>query len=218
MRLRPVLKSRTPARLPFASVPNGVSLTAITASLHTILTCAPHKDGVTDNDAAHSSNMLNPREDQVNSQLVFECLTCHYIDKATVACIYRNSLKEDVAETAGNTEDVLEDPTVGAASASFARMKVDPRSGERYMDDEEEDDRWDEEMQDMQYSITEAQRDDVEPIMCTMCGQEILCPTCGRPTDRCLAYEVEDQPGPASKEDVRRERMERTLSSAGHAS
>ncbi|KAF1822533.1 uncharacterized protein K489DRAFT_320963 [Dissoconium aciculare CBS 342.82] len=58
------------------------------------------------------SNMLQPHEDAATETLVFECSTCHHIEKSLTACIYRNSLKEDIAETPGNVDDVLEDPTL----------------------------------------------------------------------------------------------------------
>ncbi|GAM85063.1 hypothetical protein ANO11243_030660 [Dothideomycetidae sp. 11243] len=44
--------------------------------------------------------------------------------------------------------------------------------------------------------------DPVEPCMCTFCGQEILCPTCGEYTDggQCLEVEVDD--GDSSDDDA----------------
>jgi DNA-directed RNA polymerase II subunit RPB9 len=142
--------------------------------------------------------MLQPHEDAATETLVFECSTCHHIEKSLTACIYRNSLKEDIAETPGNVDDVLEDPTVrDPDSSAFNNLSMDDD------EDEEEDD-----------GMLDAP--DFEPFMCTMCGQEVLCPTCGRPTDRCLAYEVTDPDGPASKEDVRAEAMERQLSQPSH--
>lgn len=58
------------------------------------------------------SNMLYPREDEVNRQLMFVCRTCNYSEKATTACIYRNVLNNAAGETAGVTQDVGTDPTV----------------------------------------------------------------------------------------------------------
>ncbi|KAK3984199.1 putative DNA-directed RNA polymerase II subunit RPB9 [Cladorrhinum sp. PSN332] len=58
------------------------------------------------------SNMLYPREDDVNRQLMFVCRTCNYSEKATTACIYRNILNNAAGETAGVTQDVGSDPTL----------------------------------------------------------------------------------------------------------
>ncbi|SMR48607.1 unnamed protein product [Zymoseptoria tritici ST99CH_1A5] len=58
------------------------------------------------------SNMLYPKEDRDNSSLMFACRTCQFSEPATASCIWRNSLKEDVQETAGNVLDVAEDPTL----------------------------------------------------------------------------------------------------------
>ncbi|KAF2766608.1 hypothetical protein EJ03DRAFT_329983 [Teratosphaeria nubilosa] len=58
------------------------------------------------------SNMLYPQEDNTNSRLMFTCRNCTYSEAADSACVYRNALKEEVAETAGNVDDVAEDPTL----------------------------------------------------------------------------------------------------------
>ncbi|KAF2862345.1 hypothetical protein K470DRAFT_255980 [Piedraia hortae CBS 480.64] len=58
------------------------------------------------------SNMLYPREDDINSQLMFMCRNCNSSEPAESACVYRNSLKEEIKETAGNIEDVADDPTL----------------------------------------------------------------------------------------------------------
>ncbi|KAK4223641.1 hypothetical protein QBC38DRAFT_425084 [Podospora fimiseda] len=62
------------------------------------------------------SNMLYPREDDVNRQLMFVCRTCNYSEKAQTACIYRNVLNNAAGETAGVTQDVGSDPTVRVSS------------------------------------------------------------------------------------------------------
>ncbi|KAK4160674.1 hypothetical protein QBC43DRAFT_381151 [Cladorrhinum sp. PSN259] len=62
------------------------------------------------------SNMLYPREDDMNRQLMFVCRTCNYSEKATTACIYRNILNNAAGETAGVTQDVGSDPTVRVSS------------------------------------------------------------------------------------------------------
>lgn len=58
--------------------------------------------------------MLYPKEDRVNSVLNFSCRTCSYTEPASTSCIMRNELQSKVGETAGVTQDVAHDPTVGA--------------------------------------------------------------------------------------------------------
>lgn len=105
----------------------------------------------------------------MTNTLMFACRTCQFSEPAQASCIWRNSLKEDVQETAGNVDDVAQDPTVGTSSD----------------DDEPED-----EMEDIQHDDLEDE--DVVPEFCTYCGQEILCPICERPSDGGLALEVDD--------------------------
>ncbi|KAF2481743.1 hypothetical protein BDY17DRAFT_299574 [Neohortaea acidophila] len=58
------------------------------------------------------SNMLYPKEDRLNNTLMFACRTCTFSEPAGASCIYRNSLKETIAETPGNVQDVAQDPTL----------------------------------------------------------------------------------------------------------
>ena len=123
---------------------------------------------------------------------MFACRTCQFSEEANTSCIYRNSLKETIAETPGNVQDVAQDPTVGDAYSSF-------------------DSDYDSAMED-------AEGVDVVPEFCTYCGQEILCPICEQPTDRGLILEAVD-PGPEVQgekgEDlVELEKRERALSGA----
>jgi DNA-directed RNA polymerase II subunit RPB9 len=57
------------------------------------------------------------------------------------------------------------------------------------------------------------------PEMCTLCGKEILCPNCGRPSSNGIALETEDpdtsQDPEEEEEQVEQERRERALSGAG---
>lgn len=46
------------------------------------------------------------------------------------------------------------------------------------------------------------------PDLCTLCGQEIVCETCGEPTDCGTYLEVDDEPTPSPTE-VSEERQER---------
>ncbi|CAG8983953.1 hypothetical protein HYALB_00008813 [Hymenoscyphus albidus] len=59
------------------------------------------------------SNMLYPKEDPDTHRLNFACRTCQYSEEATSACVFRNHLSTSVGETAGVTQDVGSDPTVG---------------------------------------------------------------------------------------------------------
>ncbi|KAI6712097.1 hypothetical protein JHW43_005365 [Diplocarpon mali] len=59
------------------------------------------------------SNMLYPKEDPDTHRLQFACRTCQYSEEATSSCVFRNILNNAVGETAGVTQDVGSDPTVG---------------------------------------------------------------------------------------------------------
>lgn len=139
--------------------------------------------------------MLYPKEDPSSNLLMFACRSCQYSEPATAACIYRNALQEQIAETAGNVEDVAQDPTVGNDYAH------DSATGSLM----EEEDMPDE--------------NDVVPHMCTLCGQEITCPICGQASDGGVALEVDDPDRVTSEvqndELVEKEQRERTVSSAG---
>jgi|SRR5579862_4232620 len=57
--------------------------------------------------------MLYPKEDKLNSTLQYVCRHCFWSEPASSACIFRNNLNNSVGETAGVTQDVGSDPTVG---------------------------------------------------------------------------------------------------------
>ena len=136
--------------------------------------------------------MLYPKEDPATNTLMFACRTCQFSEEANTSCIYRNSLKETIAETPGNVQDVAQDPTVGNTSTSY-------------------DYNYDSAMED-------AEGVDVIPHMCTYCGQEILCPFCENPTDQGLILEADDpevEVQEKGEEVVEQEKRERALSSAG---
>lgn len=63
--------------------------------------------------ASPSSNMLYPKEDPDTHLLQFACRTCQYSEEAASSCVFRNVLNNAVGETAGVTQDVGSDPTVG---------------------------------------------------------------------------------------------------------
>jgi len=57
--------------------------------------------------------MLYPKEDPETKILQFACRTCQYSEEAASSCVFRNVLNNAVGETAGVTQDVGSDPTVG---------------------------------------------------------------------------------------------------------
>jgi DNA-directed RNA polymerase II subunit RPB9 len=60
------------------------------------------------------SNMLYPKEDEESHRLQFTCRTCQYTEEAQSTCVFRNILNNSAGETAGVTQDVGSDPTVGS--------------------------------------------------------------------------------------------------------
>ena len=138
--------------------------------------------------------MLYPKEDRDTNTLMFACRTCHFSEEADAACIYRNSLKETIAETPGNVQDVAQDPTVGESSNS---MSLDDSAYDSAMD------------------LEDAEGLDVVPAFCTYCGQEILCPICEGPTDRGIMLEADNPEGQGGEQAVEDERRERALSGVG---
>ena len=77
----------------------------------TRLTCSSSNN--TDQRNLSSSNMLYPKEDRITSKLMFACRTCQFSEEASSSCVFRNNLYNTVGETAGVTQDVGNDPTVG---------------------------------------------------------------------------------------------------------
>jgi DNA-directed RNA polymerase II subunit RPB9 len=142
--------------------------------------------------------MLYPKEDRINNTLMFACRTCQFSEPAGASCIYRNSLKETIAETPGNVQDVAQDPTVGDnVDSSFDSYEYDSA---------------------MEMEMEDAEGVDTVPELCTLCGQEILCPICENPTDRGIILEADDPEIEAQEkgEDVvEMEKRERSLSGAG---
>ena len=63
--------------------------------------------------------MLHAVEDRNAQQLMFKCRTCQYSEPAATACVYRNQLYNTVGETAGVTQDVGSDPTVGHHDSDY---------------------------------------------------------------------------------------------------
>lgn len=63
--------------------------------------------------------MLYPKEDRLSNTLMFACRTCQFSEPASSSCVFRNILHNSVGETAGVTQDVGSDPTVGGPGFEF---------------------------------------------------------------------------------------------------
>ena len=102
--------------------------------------------------------MLYPREDKQTSKLMFACRTCQYSEEAQSSCVFRNNLYNTVGETAGVTQDVGSDPTVGSSPDS-----LDLRS------------------------LGHQVPNDPCDLFCTMCGKELelFCTVCGEELEVC---------------------------------
>ncbi len=48
------------------------------------------------NDHYYSNNMLYPKEDRVNKQLILACHSCEHSEPARDPCVYRNEIKHSV--------------------------------------------------------------------------------------------------------------------------
>ena len=162
--------------------------------------------------------MLYPKEDRTTNTLLFACRTCNYAENAGASCIYRNSLKETIAETPGNVQDVAQDPTVGSSKFRSPQKFDSKRSLSRSRREEEDVDVLMGEDGEEEEMIEDAEGLDILPEMCTLCGQEILCPICEGPTDAGVMLEAED-PETEVKEKgqnvVDAEKRERTMSRGG---
>jgi DNA-directed RNA polymerase II subunit RPB9 len=77
------------------------------------------------------SNMLYPKEDPDTHRLQFACRTCQYSEEAASSCVFRNILNNAVGETAGVTQDVGSDPTVGLPFCLLCGSVVFARAGWR---------------------------------------------------------------------------------------
>ncbi len=64
--------------------------------------------------------MLYPKEDEDSHKLQFTCRTCQYTEEAQSTCVFRHVLNNAAGETAGVTQDVGSDPTVGNPSVAHA--------------------------------------------------------------------------------------------------
>ncbi|KAL0932463.1 DNA-directed RNA polymerase II subunit rpb9 [Colletotrichum truncatum] len=66
------------------------------------------------------SNMLYPKEDEETHKLQFTCRTCQFTEEAQSTCVFRNVMNNAAGETAGVTQDVGSDPTVGDSQSISA--------------------------------------------------------------------------------------------------
>jgi DNA-directed RNA polymerase II subunit RPB9 len=116
--------------------------------------------------------MLYPKENKAENTLMFACRTCPFSEEATSSCVFRNELTNTVGETAGITQDVGTDPTVGdpddrdVNAQEYGDEACGPKEG--------------------------IEMEMMMPAMCTMCGQEIVCEYCSVPWNGEFYLQVED--------------------------
>ncbi|CAL8093776.1 unnamed protein product [Orchesella dallaii] len=58
------------------------------------------------------NNMLYPREDKENRQLLYACRNCDYKQLADNNCIYVNKITHEIDELTHIVSDVISDPTL----------------------------------------------------------------------------------------------------------
>lgn len=109
------------------------------------------------------SNMLYPKEDEVDRKLMFTCRTCNFSEEATSSCIFRNTMNNAAGETAGVTQDVGSDPTVGIHSHFLdSGRRGSGASG-------------------LSNSSASSTTSSACVTSCLGCGNMIVCETCGDP-------------------------------------
>lgn len=119
----------------------------------------PELEQITFRFCSECSNMLYPKEDEETHRLQFTCRTCHYTEQATSTCVFRHVMNSAAGETAGVTQDVGSDPTVGNFSFG-TRWTEGGRMG-----------KWEE------YGPT------FIPEVCLCCGETLRCDQCGQSSD-----------------------------------
>ena len=113
--------------------------------------------------------MLYPKEDQDAHKLQYTCRTCQYTEEAESSCIFRNELNTSAGETAGVTQDVASDPTVGSFCSAFnTPFPVTQAAENKYKEDNGEIN---------------------QPMLCMTCDTIICCAGCGVPSPRLLLKE-----------------------------
>ncbi|KAL9041426.1 MAG: hypothetical protein Q9214_004112 [Letrouitia sp. 1 TL-2023] len=88
------------------------------------------KEQITFRFCRECSNMLYPKEDRVNNRLMFACRTCQFSEEAASSCIFRNSIHNTIGATAGVTQDVGSDPTVGGLLCILCGQIIECCGGE----------------------------------------------------------------------------------------
>ncbi|KAL6717062.1 hypothetical protein ACLMJK_004976 [Lecanora helva] len=101
----------------------------------TSATHAPQKqqEQITFRFCRECSNMLYPKEDPMTRKLMFACRTCQFSEEAQSSCVFRNNMYNTVGETAGVTQDVGSDPTVGESVSSQVSADQGEGGGEEFM-------------------------------------------------------------------------------------
>ncbi|KAL8722031.1 MAG: hypothetical protein Q9225_001407 [Loekoesia sp. 1 TL-2023] len=134
------------------------------------------KEQITFRFCRECSNMLYAKEDRINNKLMFACRTCQYSEDAASACVFRNSIYNVIGETAGVTQDVGSDPTVGlpdicctlcgqvitcdfCGGVDERGVEADESSSEEEEEEEEEADNKEEENSKAKDSVGEASED-----------------------------------------------------------
>ncbi|EEP75954.1 predicted protein [Uncinocarpus reesii 1704] len=82
------------------------------------------------------SNLLYPKEDRTTNTLMFSCRTCHVGEPATSHCVFQNKLNSQVGDTAGVTQDVASDPTVGLPFCTLCGEQITFEQSDQSGDDE----------------------------------------------------------------------------------
>jgi DNA-directed RNA polymerase II subunit RPB9 len=136
--------------------------------------------------------MLYPKEDTERRELSFSCRTCAYSEEPSTACIYRNDLSNTVGETAGITQDVGQDPTVRVPAFPSRSSTNTTTSSSSMLDSNTPAASV---VLVPQYVLQRPVLNEEEPCTCTVCGLEIVCETCGRPTAEgvCLVVDDDDE-------------------------
>ena len=146
--------------------------------------------------------MLYPREDKTDpdkNSLVFACGMCDHYETAEEQnyCVWQHELSNTVGETAGITQDVAADPSVGAHQpSSLPRVSTSTSTFSSKTNDNECNEYGSNEKENgpggTQQSLSQSMlREPADyPLCCTMCGEEITCEICGQPTENGIWLEI----------------------------
>ncbi|KAI9659514.1 MAG: hypothetical protein M1821_001773 [Bathelium mastoideum] len=157
------------------------------------------------------SNMLYPREDPNSNNLIFACGMCDHSETADGNnCVWRHELSNTVGETAGITQDVAADPSVGAPAPTatpatlqaFHPYHVSSTSFPTTSHGYEEEDTQEHgntisfeteyEGDDSMYYNEQDDSNAIDvPAFCSHCGHIIVCPFCHQATPNFPQHEVD---------------------------